>query len=72
VLKGPRVGTATRLFFALTGGIVAGVGTRFALGCTSGQALTGGATLVVGSWVFMMAVFAAAFLWAIVVQREWI
>ncbi len=70
--RGPRINAGGRLGLALLGGVLAGIGTRFALGCTSGQALSGGATMVVGSWVFMMAVFAAAFLVAILVRREWL
>ena len=69
--KGPTAGVGLRLFMAFFGGIIAGVGTRFAMGCTSGQALSGGATMVVGSWVFMMAVFAAAFGAAYFVRKEW-
>ncbi len=72
VAKGPHVSSGSRLALALGGGIIAGVGTRLALGCTSGQALSGGATMALGSWVFMMAVFAAAFIFAIVVRREWV
>jgi uncharacterized membrane protein YedE/YeeE len=69
--KGPHASTSLRLTLAFVGGIVGGIGTRFAMGCTSGQALSGGATLVVGSWVFMMAVFATAFGAAYFVRREW-
>ncbi len=69
--RGPTAGVGLRLSLALVGGILAGIGTRLALGCTSGQALNGGATMVVGSWVFMMATFAAAFMAAIFVRREW-
>ncbi|MBI5568665.1 MAG: YeeE/YedE family protein [Desulfomonile tiedjei] len=69
--RGPTAGVGLRLSLALVGGVLAGVGTRFAMGCTSGQALSGGATMVVGSWVFMMAVFATAFLAANFVRREW-
>jgi uncharacterized protein len=69
--RGPTAGVGLRLSMALIGGVVGGVGTRFAMGCTSGQALSGGATMVVGSWVFMMAVFATAFLAAYFVRREW-
>jgi hypothetical protein len=32
-----------------------------ARGCTSGQALTGGALLSLGSWLFMAALFVAGF-----------
>ena len=38
-----------------------GLGAVLARGCTSGQALTGGALLSVGSWLFMIAAFAAAY-----------
>lgn len=69
--RGPHAGISLRLAMAFLGGIVAGVGTRFAMGCTSGQALSGGATMAVGSWIFMMVVFATAFLAASFVRREW-
>jgi uncharacterized membrane protein YedE/YeeE len=48
-----------------------GLGAVLARGCTSGQALTGGALLSVGSWLFMIAAFAAAFMVAPLVQRLW-
>ncbi len=69
--KGPAASNELRLSMALIGGVLAGIGTRFALGCTSGQALSGGATMAVGSWVFMMAVFATAFAAAYFVRGEW-
>ncbi|MBI5251506.1 MAG: YeeE/YedE family protein, partial [Desulfomonile tiedjei] len=69
--RGPTASIGLRLSLALIGGIIGGIGTRFALGCTSGQALSGGATMAVGSWVFMMAVFATAFVTAYFVRREW-
>jgi uncharacterized membrane protein YedE/YeeE len=70
--RGPRIGVTGRLFFALMGGLIAGIGTRLALGCTSGQALSGGATMAVGSWIFMMAVFGAAFGLAFLFRRQWL
>jgi uncharacterized protein len=69
--RGPTAGVGLRLSLAFMGGTIGGIGTRFAMGCTSGQALSGGATMVVGSWAFMMAVFAAAFAAAYFVRREW-
>ena len=36
-------------------------GARLARGCTSGQALSGGAVLSVGSWAFALAIFASAY-----------
>lgn len=70
--RGPQMGATGRLFFALMGGFIAGVGTRLALGCTSGQALSGGATMALGSWIFMMAVFGAAFGLAFLFRRQWL
>lgn len=69
--KGATFPATFRLILAFAGGIVGGIGTRFAMGCTSGQALSGGATMVVGSWVFMMTVFATAFVAAYFVRKEW-
>lgn len=71
VARGPNAGVGFRLSLAFVGGVIGGVGTRFAMGCTSGQALSGGATMALGSWVFMMAVFGAAFVTAYFVRRQW-
>ncbi len=72
IARGPGAGGGLRLGLAFVGGLIGGIGTRFAMGCTSGQALSGGATMALGSWVFMMAVFAAAFIFAPVVRRQWL
>ena len=71
VERGPRIGSRTRILFAVLGGAIVGFGARLAMGCTSGQALTGGATLALGSWAFMMAVFAGAYALAYFVRRLW-
>ena len=69
--RGPRLGVRSRLAFAFAGGSVMGIGAVLARGCTSGLALTGGALLSVGSWLFMMAAFAGAYLFAPIVKRAW-
>jgi len=61
----------TRLALAFVGGLLMGVAARFGRGCTSGQALTGGSALSLGSWVFMMCVFAGGYLFAPLVRRQW-
>lgn len=71
VERGPTAGAGLRLALALTGGALAGLGARFASGCTSGQALSGGAMLQTGSFVFTGACFAAAFAVAPLVKKEW-
>jgi len=71
VIKGPSITTRSRLAFALGGGVLMGMAARMARGCTSGQALSGGALLSVGSFVFMFSVFAGAYALAYFVRREW-
>ena len=69
--KGPRIRAGTRVALALMGGVIAGFAARLARGCTSGQALSGGATLSYGSWIFMVFVFFAAYLLAYPLRRLW-
>jgi hypothetical protein len=56
---------------AFVGGAIMGYGARFARGCTSGQALSGGAVLSAGSWAFMFAVFGGGYAVAYFVRRLW-
>ncbi len=70
--KGPHISSRGRLTLAFLGGGLMGFGARLAQGCTSGQALTGGATLALGSWVFMLAMFAAGYGVAYFVRRQWL
>lgn len=72
VEHGPRVTPNTRLALAFVGGFIAAYGAKIAKGCTSGQALTGGSILNVGSLVFMLAVFAGAYGLAWFVRKEWL
>ena len=70
--KGPRISVRGRLAFAFLGGGLMGIGAKLARGCTSGQALTGGAVLNVGSWAFMLCVFGGAYAMAYFMRREWL
>ncbi|OQC34020.1 MAG: hypothetical protein BWX66_01920 [Deltaproteobacteria bacterium ADurb.Bin058] len=56
IRRGPNVSNATRLITAFIGG---------------GQALSGGAVLSVGSWAFMLSVFAGGYMLAWFVRRLW-
>lgn len=60
-----------RLSLALLGGVATGFGSRLALGCTSGQALSGGALLGVGSWLFTLMFFLGGYVFAYFLQRQW-
>lgn len=69
--KGPNISVKTRWIMAFVGGILMGYGARFARGCTSGQALSGGAVLSVGSWAFMLSVFIGGYALAWFFRRLW-
>jgi len=70
--KGPNISNKTRWLFAFLGGIFFTYGARLARGCTSGQALSGGATLSAGSWVVMFSIFGGAYALAYFVRRLWV
>ena len=70
--KGIHISFNKRYLFAFIGGALMGIGAKLARGCTSGQALTGGALLNVGSWIFMLMVFAGAYAAAYFVRRQWL
>lgn len=70
--RGPRVGVTSRLGFAFAGGTLMGFGARLARGCTSGLALTGGAMLSPGAWIFIATAFAAGFAAAPLLRRQWL
>jgi hypothetical protein len=71
VLKGPRISTGSRLALALAGGVLMGMAAKLTRGCASGQALSGGALLSVGAWVFFLSFFAGGYGLAWFVRREW-
>jgi uncharacterized protein len=71
VLKGPRISTRGRLAFALAGGLIMGLAAKLTRGCASGQALSGGALLSVGSWVFFLSFFGGGYALAWFMRREW-
>ena len=72
VEKGPRISTKMRLIYAFVGGGLLGYGAKLARGCMSGQALSGGAVLNLGSWAFMIMVFAGGYAAAYFMRRQWI
>ncbi len=71
VERGSASGAGRRLAYALAGGLIAGFASRLAQGCTSGQALSGGALLLSGSMVFMLCLFASGYATAWFVRRQW-
>jgi len=71
VERGPSVTKMQRIGLALFGGLLSGMGSRFARGCTSGLGLSGGATLAVAGFVFLIGFFIAGFAVAAVFRRIW-
>lgn len=71
VNKGPRISTKSRLGLAFSGGIAMGFAAKLARGCTSGLVLSGGSTLSLGSWLFILMLFAGAYGAAYFVRKEW-
>ncbi len=69
--KGPHISNRKRWLMAVIGGALMGYGARLARGCTSGQALSGGAVLSVGSWAFMFAMFAGGYALAYFFRKAW-
>jgi len=69
--RGPTASPRRRILMALSGGVLAGFASRLASGCTSGQALTGGAMLVTGSLLFLVSLFAAGYAAAWFARRQW-
>ncbi len=69
--RGPRARKRGRIITALVGGAIMGFAARLGYGCTSGQALSGGASLAAGSWAFMMCVFAGGYALAHFLRRQW-
>jgi uncharacterized membrane protein YedE/YeeE len=72
VTESGAVAPLQRMVAAICGGILMGIGAKFARGCTSGQALSGGALLSAGSWVFIITCFAAGYAFAPLVRRLWV
>ncbi len=69
--KGSKISNKTRWIMAFIGGAIMGFGARLSKGCTSGQGLSGGAVMAVGSWVFMFSLFATGFLFAYFFRKFW-
>ncbi len=69
--RGPNTSAGSRLTLALLGGILTGFGARLARGCTSGLGLSGGATLAVAGFVFLITFFIGGFLVSMLTRRVW-
>ncbi len=71
VRRGATFGSGPRIALAVSGGVLMGFAAKLARGCTSGQALSGGALMSVGAWAFMLSVFVGGYGVAFFVRRQW-
>ncbi len=72
-VDGPTKLTRTKkLALALVGGMVAGLGARIALGCTSGLGLSGAATLATAGFLFLMGFFATGAAFGLIMKRYYV
>jgi uncharacterized membrane protein YedE/YeeE len=69
--RGRRSSIRVRSTFALVGGVLVGFASRLAQGCTSGQALSGTALLLTGSFVFLICIFVGGYATARFFRRQW-
>lgn len=69
--RGQGIGITARILLALMGGILTGFGAQLSRGCTSGLGLSGGATLAVAAFVFLLAFFAAGIVVSLITRRLW-
>ena len=69
--RGRQSSIRLRSIYALIGGILVGFASRLAQGCTSGQALSGTALLLTGSFVFLVFIFVGGYATARFFRRQW-
>lgn len=68
----PKIASKTRLIAALFGGLMFGIGSQLARGCTSGAALSGMAVLSASGIITMIAIFGSAYLFSWIFKKLWI
>lgn len=68
----PKITSRRRMLFAFSGGLLFGIGSQLARGCTSGAALSGMAVMSLGGYITMAAIFGSAFVFAWVFRKNWI
>lgn len=68
----PKITSRRRIIFALVGGMLFGIGSQLARGCTSGAALSGSAALATAGFLTMICIFGGAYLFAYFFRKLWI
>jgi uncharacterized membrane protein YedE/YeeE len=68
----PKITSRRRIWVALLGGILFGIGSQLGRGCTSGAALSGMAVLATAGFISMLAIFGSAYMFAYFFRKNWI
>jgi len=72
VERSPNITRRKRLIYALGGGILLGIGSQFARGCTSGAALSGMSVMSISGFVAFITIFGTAFVLSRIFKKLWI
>lgn len=70
--KSPKITNKKRLYFALSGGILWGIGSQLGRGCTSGLVMSGMAVNSISGYIGLVAIFGGGFLFAYFFRKLWI
>jgi len=70
--KAPHITNKKRLYLALIGGVLWGIGTQLGRGCTSGLVLSGMAVNSLSGYIGLAAIFGFGFIFAFIFKRFWI
>ncbi len=70
--KAPHMANRKRLYLALTGGVLWGVGTQLGGGCTSGLVLSGIAVNSLSGYLGLFTIFGFGYIFAFIFKRLWI
>ncbi|PCI06324.1 MAG: hypothetical protein COB81_00815 [Flavobacteriaceae bacterium] len=72
VQHSPKITSKRRLIYALSGGILFGLGAQLARGCTSGAGLSGMAVLSTGGFITAFSIFGMGYIVAYFFRKNWI
>ena len=70
--KAPHITNKKRIYLALLGGLLWGIGTQLGRGCTSGLVLSGMAVNSLSGYIGLAAIFGFGFIFAFMFKRIWI
>lgn len=70
--KSPKITNKKRLVFALSGGLLWGIGSQLGRGCTSGLVMSGMAVNSLSGYLGLIAIFGSGFLFAYFFRKLWI